>query len=209
MENTDMKRSHAFAAIVFAALVAHGTEYFVNCNVADDSGDGLSVATAKRTIQAAVNLARQEGDIVTVLPGVYDEGETWAGSASNRVSITVPITLRSQNGRATRDSTIIVGAFDPSPKDTGKLGMGPASVRCIYVSGTGRGAVIEGFTIMRGATRFDDSGSGNVWQNYGGGVWVDGTNGYVVDCVISNCVGTRGAAMCGGTAVRTLLTGNT
>ena len=204
-----MKRSHAFAAIVFAALVAHGTEYFVNCNVADDSGDGLSEATAKRTIQAAVNLARQEGDIVTVLPGVYDEGRTWNGGASNRISITAaPITLRSQNGRATRDSTFIVGAFDPDPQDGKSLGMGTNAVRCIYVASSGRGSVIEGFTIAGGASRYEDSGSSSKWQNYGGGVYVDGSNGYVVDCVVSNCVGTRGGGMCGGVAVRTLFRDN-
>ena len=203
-----MKRYHAFIAIMFAALIAHGTEYFVNCKVVDDSGDGLSVATAKRTIQAAVKLAVNADDIVTVLPGVYDEGMTWAGGASNRVSLTVPITLRSQNGRNSRDSTFIVGQLDPEPQDPGALGMGANAIRCVYVSGTGRGAVIEGFTIINGASRYDNSGDSSKWQNYGGGVWADGTNAYIVDCVISNCVATRGGGMCGGTAVRTLLADN-
>jgi len=56
-------------------LSAQSATYYVDCNRPDNTGDGLSWATAKRTIQAAVNAAAS-GDTIRVGPGTYGEGTT-------------------------------------------------------------------------------------------------------------------------------------
>ncbi len=69
--------------------------FFVDARRPDDAGDGLSWATAKRTINAAV-AETLEGDVIWVTNGVYDAVST-GGKA---------IEIRSVNGAA---STIIDG----------------------------------------------------------------------------------------------------
>ena len=104
-----MLRSMFTVLAVSGSLSVSATEYFVSKKRPDDSGDGLTVETAKRTIQAAVDLTK-EGDIVTVLPGVYDEGKGYAGDLTARVAITNKcIWLRSSAGK---DSTFITGLKD-------------------------------------------------------------------------------------------------
>ena len=49
-------------------MLLHATEWFVDRNRPDDSGDGKSEATAFRTINYAIGKA-SAGDTVTVLPG--------------------------------------------------------------------------------------------------------------------------------------------
>ena len=105
-------RNWILAAMVAVACNLPATEWFVDRTRPDDSGNGKSVEAAKRTIQAAVSAAAA-GDVVTVLPGVYDEGgNTFTASSvvsSNRVYILKNLTLRSRDGAAV---THIVGAKD-------------------------------------------------------------------------------------------------
>lgn len=53
-----------------AAATAHATTYYVNANRPNNNGNGRSLRLAKKTIQAAVNLAR-DGDTILVYPGSY------------------------------------------------------------------------------------------------------------------------------------------
>jgi|GEM_PF-2109719 len=49
------------------------TEYFVDASRPDDTGDGLTEATAKKFISSATTLMSSAGnDIVTILPGTYN-----------------------------------------------------------------------------------------------------------------------------------------
>ena len=123
--------------VVVAAMCMNvaATEWFVDCTRPDDSGNGTSVAAAKRTIQAAVDAA-SAGDVVTVLPGDYTEGgKTFTASSvvsSNRVYISKNLTLRSRDGAA---ATHIVGAKDLTvAQDASPWGMGPGAIRCIAVA---------------------------------------------------------------------------
>jgi len=72
------------------------TLFYADASRPDDSGDGLSWATAKQTIQAAVDLAA-DGDTVLVTNGVYDIGVrlTPNGLFRNRLVITNAITVKS------------------------------------------------------------------------------------------------------------------
>ena len=103
-------RRVAFWGTMIVALMTgslSATEWFVDCTRPDDSGNGKSVEAAKRTIQAAVSAA-SAGDVVTVLPGVYDEGgNTFTASSvvsSNRVYIMKNLTLRSRDGATSRSA---------------------------------------------------------------------------------------------------------
>lgn len=206
------KMTLAFGMFALCAGMCGATEYFVDKNRPDDSGAGTSEATAFKTIQAAVAQAAA-GDTVTVLPGEYAEtpvditdGDATSYTSKSRLWIKRRITLRSRDGAA---STHIVGAYDP---DSSFDGMGDNAVRCITVQKE-VGAVIQGFTLRDGASRGTSSTRSDSSRHRAGAVnttsGVGNASTYtIVDCVVSNCVGTRGGALYGGTAVRCLLIGN-
>ena len=154
----------------------------------DDTGRGTTEATAFRTIQAAVEAA-SSGDEIRVKPGVYDEGMANYNGWNNRVLI---------SGKAVKI------AATSSDKDATHI-TGSGSVRCICFHNA-TGSVVEGFTIRDGSA----AGSGEL--NSSGGAAVSTTyakaSGCVVDCVVSNCVGVRGGAFRGVTAVRCWITEN-
>lgn len=185
-------------------LKAHfaGTVY-ADAAKPDDTGDGFSWETAKRTLQAAVGIAT-DNDTVLVAPGVYDEGtavtpnDKDAGYILNRVVITNDITLRSRDGS---ESTIIKGAFDTTSGDS--VGRGPDAVRGVFMSQ----GVLEGFTVTGGATDRVDLENEN---NRGGGIYVTEGNyvPLVLDCIITNNASVRGGGIHAGTLKRCLLAYN-
>lgn len=80
---------HTFLVAVLVPWVtapASATELFVDGLRGDDANAGLAIATAKRTIQAAVDLATTPGDVVSILPGEYLQGFTM-GVAQSGVTI--------------------------------------------------------------------------------------------------------------------------
>ena len=161
---TNVQTTHTIHATFAANL---GTIY-VDDSRSDDSGDGTSWATAKKTIQAAVDLAFA-GDLILVEDGTYGSGgATTPGYAlANRVCITEAITLQSVNGPA---ATIIQGA-------AGSNGGNDAdSVRGVFMTNN---CSLIGFTITDGYTR--NTGD-DYFDQSGGGIWL--TDG----CVVSNCV---------------------
>lgn len=215
----------ALVALV-AACAASATEYFVDGARPDNSGDGKSEGAAFKTIQYALTKVA-DYDTVTVLPGDYAEdpvevkdGDYDAYKSLSRLYITKKITLRSRDGAA---KTHIIGRRSAKAKTDATYadGMGADAVRCISVDKTtASGTVIQGFTIRDGASNSQDAsgndvatGSQDSSRNRAGGVnttkaIADGAAFYVVDCVVSNCVGTRGGGVYGGTCVRTLFAFN-
>ena len=192
-------------------LTCTGEEWFVDKTRPNDDGDGRSEATAKRTIQAAVNAASQ-GDTITVLPGDYDEGltEIAAGSYKYRTRVYISkknIVLRSRDGAAV---THIVGQHDPATEaNSSRRGIGDNAIRCVMFTNNTDAAncIVKGFTIRDGASAY--VGSEN-YVTYGGGVFCPGyQNGSsiaVMDCVISNCVAMRGGGAANVSLVRSLVT---
>jgi len=113
--------------------------YYVDAAKRDDSGAGTNWATAKHTIQAAVDLATSR-DTILVTDGIYAEG----GAVADGSTLTNRVCLKwgkliSVNGPG---ATVICGA--------GPAGDG--AVRCAYV---GSGATLSGFTLTGGCTRVD------------------------------------------------------
>ena len=105
-----------------------------------DAAAGTSWATAKQTIQAAVDAA-EAGDVVWVSNGVYDSGgRAWSAGLTNRVAINKPLAVQSVSGP---DETILCGGV---------------ATRCAYV---GSNAVLSGFTLTDGAVQ--NGSGGGVW----------------------------------------------
>ena len=176
--------------LAFARTTPAATTWYVATN-GNDAAAGTSWAAAKRTIQAAIDLAASN-DTVLVSNGVYATGGRVADESTltNRVVVDRPITVRSVNGPA---NTVIKGAGP----------MGEDAVRCAYV---GTNAVLSGFTLTNGATRTNGFA---FLDQMGGGAWCD------EDGVLTNCTLTGNAAAdsCGGAFAGTLnnclLSGNT
>ena len=199
----------AFAATLcaFAAGAAPRT-LWVDKSLGDDGYAGIDIGETNHpyaSIQAAVNAA-SNGDTVKVLPGVYENGGYVADKVSNRVYIAKKIHLVSTHGAAV---TTILGKHDTGDTANNGTNLAGDGVRCVRIVNTtknkadGYGAVIEGFTLADG---YAASGGG-----HGGALRANNTLGgpgaYIVDCVITNCTGTKvssgsNGVICGGTIVR-------
>ena len=179
-----MKTTRWVAGAVCGLCAAAGAAFAADWHVAtngSDAADGASWATAKQTIQAAVDAAAA-GETVWVSNGVYATGgRTVPGAAlTNRVVIDKPLAVQSANG----------------PEVTIIQGMGPngaAATRCVYV---GTNAILSGFTLTNGATRWD----GNIdREQSGGGAWGE-ASGILTNCVlIGNSAAKWGGGSYGGT----------
>lgn len=181
-------------SVSFAACTLHAASiWYVHTN-GSDAANGTSWLTARRTIQAAINLANSN-DTVLVSNGVYSTGGLVVDGGdgiTNRVAITNAITVKSLNGP---QWTIIQGARDPVTTN------GDAAVRCVYV---GLNATISGFTLTGGATRFTFGHQ----SGKGGGAWCE-PSGVVSNCIItgnSACFRAGGASE--GTLNNCALTAN-
>lgn len=178
---------------------------WVDCNLADYAGhDGSTPELAFETIQDGI--ASYNGNlVVNVKPGRYAKGGGYVQDASNRVCIAGHwgiVRVRSTGGR---DVTFIEGAKDPSTAEDPVLdGCGPAAMRCVagtaaaLAAGLGSTAgCVQGFTLTGG--RGYGSGS-DTTQMRGGGALLDAIE--LLDCTITNCVASRGAAVsASGTSV--------
>jgi len=175
-------------------MLEHGP-YYADASRPDDSGDGTSWGTAKRTLQAAVDAAAW-GDTVYVADGVYDAGGMvrHGQDFTNRVVIEKDIVVASVNGP---EHAFIVGASDNGTN-------GYAAARCVFMSD----GLLAGFTITNGHTQIE--GGWGAYQR-GGGVFLDG-GGTVSNCIISGCSAniTGGGVdfQYGGTVVDCTIEGN-
>ena len=152
-----------------------------------DADPGTNWATAKATIQAAID-ASHPGTTVWVTNGVYATGgRAVVGTMTNRVTIDKPVTVRSVNGP---EETLIVGA----PGSGGGNGVG--AVRCVWL---GSGSSLHGFTISNGHTRASgDYGT----ERSGGGIWCEGAGSFVSNCTMTgNGAHINGAGLHWGAAV--------
>lgn len=163
----------------------------------DDAADGLTEATAKRTLQAAMeDPTLCEGEEVVALPGVYAEGsQGYTGivetnhpefpEITTRARVTVPmgVTLRSRDGA---EATVIEGAA--ATHDADEYGRGPDAMRCAMVEA---GAVLRGFTLRGGRSAANDSEYRD--DAYAGGVLGRHYKSALVeDCILTNNIAANG-----------------
>jgi hypothetical protein len=154
-----------------------------------------SWATAATNIQDAIDAAAA-GDFVVVTNGLYATGgKAIAGTLTNRVALTKPLTVVSVNGPV---ATIIQGAWDPV------TGNGPRAVRCAWLTD---GAALSGFTLQNGATQPYDGNVGSPLAS-GAGVWCTSTNGVVSGCILTNNNAIYGGGISSGTLNNSLVVRN-
>jgi len=147
----------------FKEVVDYTPILYVDAASGDDEADGLSVGTAKKTIQAALEWA-SDGVVINVGAGDYIcpvevDGETFL-NVNKKVSIV---------------------ATDDDPLKTrivGQRGNSTNDVRGVYLV---EGATLSGFTI----TNFLMSAGGGV------GVYGEGLGAIVSNCVIAGCSATH------------------
>jgi hypothetical protein len=123
-----MVRIYLLLFWVLLSVQAFATDYFVDAARPDDSGNGLSLATAKKTIQAAVNAA-SGGDVINVAAGTYNEN----------VTINKSLTLLSISGAA---STTVSGTTSGS--ELGTFMISP-NTNNVTVGGPAKGFTLIGF----------------------------------------------------------------
>jgi len=177
-----------FCMIFVRASTGHSAIWYVDSSRPDNNGIATNWATAKKTIQAAVDVA-SDNDTVLVTNGVYATGGrvTPGYSLTNRVVITNDIALRSVNGP---DETIIQGNGQ----------MGGAVVRCVFMNG----GVLDGFTLTNGYTL----GNGDLaFDQSGGGAYIVNTS--ITNCTLSgNASHYQGGGAFGGSLYNCTLSGN-
>ena len=171
------------------------TNWYVNATLGDDTNDGYTPKTPKKTLKGVMTAAVIPGDTVHAAPGdyaeegMYNEKDAGPGDGEaviqSRVVVPKGVTLVSDEGA---DATHIVGASASEEYDV-QLGLGSNAVRCVFLSA---GAKLKGFTLRNGRT------NSNAKQEdcaFGGGVLgVGSALSFVEDCVISNCMAMYGGA---------------
>lgn len=183
----------------FSVSAVFSTNWYVNASKPDDSGDGFTPDTAKRTLRAVMeDTAILSGDTVHAAPGRYDEGlmatPGFDGTTSNRVAIASGITLVADEGP---ELTTIAGAPSPRPHDNDTYGRGVGAVRAVYMAKYSR---LKGFTVTEG--RSDNSVADDNLYSSGGGIYAaggaEGVIGEVENCTIRGNYGVRGGGSYAG-----------
>ena len=165
-----------FLAALAAASPAQALIHYVDSSRPNDSGDGLSWATAKKTIQGAIN-ATTAAHQVWVKKGTYAEALTFSSGAAVYGGFAGNETQLSQ--RAGKPQETILDGRPVSAKHV-------VSLRFVT------SAVLDGFTITGG----DDSGSDYyLVANGGGGLLIVNSDATIL---IENCVIHDNTGSCGG-----------
>ena len=172
-----------------------GTNFYVNVATGSDTNDGLTPATAYKTLAAAMTNAQlYVNDVVNVAAGVYSSGIMSADNKKYRVVVPEGVTLLG----AGADVTTIEGAPDLVNGTAEGYYCGADAVACVRLN---TDSTVRGFTLTKGhSPAWTGSGS----ANWGGAVVAAGVDNvaYIVDCVITNNFAGRGAGLFGGTAIR-------
>ena len=183
------------------------TNAFVNAAAANDNGDGLSWATAKKTIAAGLTVAGANG-FVFVKAGNYDltaeltipAGVTVMGGYSLTATgtDTTQRELPGLNSRWGNASicTIINGAGTHRITTLGGLLEG-CVLRLGYTTTMGGGVLLDGGTLRYCVVKECDAIDDNAQTAEGGGVYVR-NGGLITNCVITECRGDKGPAVSGG-----------
>ena len=185
--------------LAFGFSAFGGTTYYVSKN--GSNGDAKSWATAKTTIQAAIECCStgggdtvivDDGDFADIGKAVSITVDSFAFSMPTVVYIDRPLTLKSRNGKG---KTSIIGQYGDGTSQDGNANYnfpetGKGAVRCVYAE---KNATISGFTIRKGSTVRAAPGKNNAVDNGGGVVAKNGIT-YLVDCDVLDCRAGCGAA---------------
>ena len=183
------KKAVLLVACAIAAAGFAATNYVDCVNGVDATGRGGALTNAWKTLQYAVDKS-SANDVILVAPGEYNEGYYETSDATNRMYIKKKLTSKSLQGR---EKTHIVG-YDVL--DQNNLPQG--NVRCIEITSNGNGTIIDGFT-LRGAYGSQEGVAARCKEAMGS---------YLIDCVISNNIGTAKGLVIRMAIVRSLVVDN-
>ena len=192
----------------FTVSPLFGTNWYVNAAKSDNSGNGFTAATAKRTFHGSGGVMTnvKEGDCVHADEGVYNEEfAVPAGFLRRRLVVPAGATVVADKGP---EKTFIVGAHATESGVEGyevdDLGRGTNAIACVYLKSTeSKAAVVRGFTLTGGCTHYfyGESASAGYWDNntIGGAAlavqaYDQSFNARVENCIVSNNVSCRGGA---------------
>jgi hypothetical protein len=194
-------KSLAFAAascLMSVAAVAAGTDYYVDDD-GSDSNAGLSAESPMKTFSSLFGKYDiGAGDKVHVAEGVYNEGVMTSGTSKYRLVVPAGVEVvgagagvTAIEGAAHTNELGEVASLVETP-----FGCGANALRAVHL---GNGAVLRGVTVTKGySPNYSDGSSGNG----GGVVSASGKAGYIIDCVVTGCVGARGAGSIYTRAIR-------
>jgi hypothetical protein len=180
--------NESYPAGVSATVTVHVEQglHYVAATNGNPVAPYTSWATAATNIQDAVDMAPPGGTIF-VTNGTYAAGgrttPSPGDSATNRVAVDKPLTVRSVNGPG---MTVIQGQMP---------GATNGYMRCVYLT---NGAALVGFTLTNGVA------------GVGAGLYCESTSAVLSNCVLSGNSATNGSGggAYGGTLNNCTLTGN-
>ena len=169
-----------------------------------DSNDGSTPETAFKTLQKAADTVKANGgsyNLVSVAPGVYNEGGDVMRGLTNRLYVSgLSLQFYAPGGP---DVTFIEGA--PSP-GSDFHGLGPNATRCVYWYSNHAEAAMRGFTFRNGYTSYTN---GDKWDsaeaNQCGVAYIyveSGGKVQFLDCVFTNNTALISAVNAGGDFTR-------
>ena len=184
---------------------------------AAEGGDGSEEAPFRK-LQDAVDAVTVDYTLIRAKPGDYKEGGRAWSNLFARVDLYTEgrdafnILLRAEEGPA---NTAIWGAADNEGTDANEPGCGPNAVRCVLMNNL---SAIQGFTLRDGHTfpssveTVPSGGATSDYRKNGAAVYAllnNRTQPYqLLDCVITNCVGSKSILFWGFTQ-RNRIVGNT
>lgn len=185
-------------ALLCAATTLHAATYYVDASRPDDSGDGTAPATAKKTIQAAIDLASDE-DVIRVASGSYAP----IASANKRLSIIAETPDVVIDGGGTNRCATLNLANDPTATNTVLIGF---ALRNGKVTGEGncgggvRGGTLNNCIISNCHSNF--AGGGAALSTLNNSVLTNnsspGSGGGAYISTLNNCILTGNTASLGG-----------
>ena len=208
----------AFLIAGFAGSVAFaGNHWYVDAVNGNDDWNGeaafadvvheTNVGPKKTFKELFADCLIKSDDVVHAAPGTYSNltmTATTGRKGEYRLIVPAGVTVVADEGP---DKTIIMGeAADGVSLTESPFGCGEGAVRCVQLKGNG--AVIKGFTLTGGRS---SSYTGSDAQYYVGAVDGDSATTretYVIECIITNNVGTRAAGVYRSMAVRCFFADN-
>jgi len=189
---------------ILRVAATFATNIYANASRPDDTGDGWTPETAKRTLNAALDLAIA-GDVVHAAEGVYDDGARQHDMNLLVRSVAIVPDGVSLVADGALGKTVIEGAWGTHIQNLNgqNIDFGDDAIRCAKM---GENTRLKGFTLHNGGTandkRDDDVTATPNNDRIGGGVFGTATTVYE-DCCFSNlCAVMQAAFSGGGTAIR-------